>query len=111
MYIENMNRETQTQKLTKKRTHEKHTHTQCTCIYYILIIVLVLPRHTVRPKTRTRAPIRTMSRAIKSSPSYNESDMRLAICHQFFWHILSVSDNSVQVRVPDTDRTRKSRNQ
>jgi hypothetical protein len=39
--------------------------------------------------------------------SYNESDM----CQQDFCPILSVSGNSVWVRVPDTDRIRKSRNQ
>ncbi len=96
-----MNRDTQTQRENeKKRTHEKHTHNVNVYTTYIS-----LPRCVPRPKTRTRAPISTISRTIKSS--YNESDM----CQQDFCHILSVSDNSVQVRVPDTDRIRKSRNQ
>ncbi len=78
-------RDTNTEKM-KKNAPTRNTHTNNVNVYTTYVS---LPWCVPRPKTRTRAPISTTSRATKSS--YNESDM----CHQDFCPILSVSGNSV----------------
>ena len=70
----------------EKNARTRNTHTHNVNVYTTYVS---LPWCVARPKTRTRAPISTTSRATKSS--YNESD----ICQQDFCPILSVSGNSV----------------